>query len=171
MIKASALTALLLTACASGAAADPQTTYPEMLQPIDLSTPQAATHSMMRAMYQADADMVDQVFIEGAQLRRVTAEGEIRPDGLQRWRDWVGSLEQGDAYEELFALSSEQLGPLATVWAPFLVTYQGDLVGCGVNQLTLAKTDGEWRVVFAMDTSEPKETCGDFKARYLASLD
>lgn len=171
MIKAHALTALLLTACASGAAADPQTTYPEMLQPIDLSTPQAATHSMMRAMYQADADMVDQVFIEGAQLRRVTAEGEIRPDGLQRWRDWVGSLQQGDAYEELFALSSEQLGPLATVWAPFLVTYQGDLVGCGVNQLTLAKTDGEWRVVFAMDTSEPKDTCGDFKARYLASLD
>jgi hypothetical protein len=171
MIKASALSALLLTACASGAAADPQTMYPKMLQPIDLSTPQAATHSMMRAMYQADADMVDQVFIEGAQLRRVTAEGEIRPDGLQRWRDWVGSLQQGDAYEELFALSSEQLGPLATVWAPFLVTYQGDLVGCGVNQLTLAKTDGEWRVVFAMDTSEPKETCGDFKARYLASLD
>lgn len=171
MIKANALTALLLTACASGAAADPQTTYPEMLQPIDLSTPQAATHSMMRAMYQADADMVDQVFTEGAQLRRVTAEGEIRPDGLQRWRDWVGSLQQGDAYEELFALSSEQLGPLATVWAPFLVTYQGDLVGCGVNQLTLAKTDGEWRVVFAMDTSEPKDTCGDFKARYLASLD
>lgn len=171
MLKASALTTLLLTACASGAAADPQTIYPEMLQPIDLSTPQAATHSMMRAMYQADADMVDQVFIEGAQLRRVTAEGELRPDGLQRWRDWVGSLEQGDAYEELFALSSEQLGPLATVWAPFLITYQGDLVGCGVNQLTLAKTDSEWRVVFAMDTSEPKDTCGDFKARYLASLD
>lgn len=171
MMKATALMTLMLTACASGAAADRETPYPDMLQPIDLSTPEAATHSMMRAMYQADADMVDQVFIDGAQLRRVTAEGELRPDGLQRWRDWVGSLEPGDAYEELFALSTEQLGSLATVWAPFLVTYQGDLVGCGVNQLTLAKTDGEWRVVFAMDASEPKDTCGDFKARYLASLD
>ena len=171
MMKASALGTLMLTVCVSGAAADRETTHPDMLQPIDLSTPQAATHSMMRAMYQADADMVDQVFIEGAQLRRVTAEGELRPDGLQRWRDWVGTLGTGDAYEELFALSSEQLGPLATVWAPFLITYQGDLVGCGVNQLTLAKTGSDWRVVFAMDTSEPKDTCGDFKARYLATFD
>ena len=77
------------------------------------------------------------------------------------------ALKTGDAHEDLFALRSEQLGPLATVWAPFLITYQGDLVGCGVNQLTLAKTEGDWRVVFAMDTSEPKDTCSDFKARYL----
>ena len=34
----------------------------EMLAPVDLSTPEAAVHSMMRAMYQVDADMVDQVF-------------------------------------------------------------------------------------------------------------
>lgn len=171
MMKACALGTLLLTVCVSGAAADPETTHPDMMLPTDLSTPEAATHSMMRAMYQGDAGMVDQVFSEGAQLRRVTAEGELRPDGLQRWRDWVGTLETGDAYEELFALSSEQLGPLATVWAPFLITYQGDLVGCGVNQLTLAKTEGDWRVVFAMDTSEPKDTCGDFKARYLSRSD
>ena len=167
MIKTSVLTAFMLGVSVSAASADPEQANPEMMLPIDLSTPEAATHSMMRAMYQADAGMVDQVFIEGAQLRRVTAEGELRPDGLQRWRDWVGTLKTGDAHEDLFALRSEQLGPLATVWAPFLITYQGDLVGCGVNQLTLAKTEGDWRVVFAMDTSEPKDTCSDFKARYL----
>ncbi len=171
MIKTSVLTAFMLSICVSWAVGETVPAHPDMMQPIDLSTPEAATHSMMRAMYQADSEMVDQVFIDGAQLRRVTPEGEIRPNGLQRWRDWVGTLETGDAYEELFALSSEQLGPLATVWAPFLITYQGELVGCGVNQLTLAKTEENWRVVFAMDTSEPKDTCGDFKTRYLATSD
>jgi len=171
MMKTSVLTALVLTIGVSGAFADLEEPHPDMLLPIDLSTPELATHSMMRAMYQGDADMVDQVFIDGAQLRRVTAQGEIRPDGLQRWRDWVGTLETGDAYEELFAVTSEQSGPLATVWAPFLVTYQGELVGCGVNQLTLANTGDDWRIVFGMDTSEPEDTCGDFKARYLAARD
>lgn len=171
MIKHCLFASLALSACALPAQAAPNTAPADMLAPIDLSSPEAAAHSMMRAMYQGDANMVDQVFLEGAQLRRVTAEGELRPDGLQRWRDWVGTLETGDAYEELFAVTSEQLGPLATVWAPFLITYQGELVGCGVNQLTLAQTGNDWRVVFGMDTGEPKETCGDFKARYLASLD
>ena len=171
MIRTSVLTALLLALSVSSASADPDAPHPDMLLPIDLSTPEATAHSMMRAMYQGDAHMVDQVFIDGAQLRRVTTDGEIRPDGLQRWRDWVGSLQPGDAYEELFAVSSQQLGSLATVWAPFLVTYEGELVGCGVNQLTLAYAGGDWRVVFGMDTSEPKDTCDDFKVRYLMALE
>lgn len=138
----------------------------EMLAPIDLSTPEAAVFSMMRAMYQGDADMVDQVFLESASLRRVTHEGEIRPDGLQRWRDWIGTLEQGAAHERLFAVRSEQFGKLATVWAPFTIHLNGDLVGCGVNTMALTEVEGAWRVIYGMDTSAPKDTCPDFEAQY-----
>ena len=63
---------------------------PDMLAPIDLSSPEATAYSMMRAMYQGAASMVDQVFADGATLRRVTDAGDLRPDGLRRWRDWVG---------------------------------------------------------------------------------
>lgn len=171
MMKSGLLTALCLTVLLAEAPAEPKASHADMLAPIDLSTPEAAAYSMMRAMFQGDADMVDQIFIEGAQLRRVTTDGQLRSDGLQRWRDWVGTLEPGDAHEELFAVTSERQGPLATVWAPFMITYQGELVGCGVNQLTLAKTDDAWRVVFGMDTSEPEGTCEGFKARYSAASD
>ena len=169
MMKTGLLMALSLAIFLAEACADPETPHADMLAPIDLSTPEAAVYSMMRAMFQGDAEMVDQIFIEGAQLRRVTAEGQLRPDGLKRWRDWVGTLEPGDAHEELFAVTSQQRGPLATVWAPFIITFQGELVGCGVNQLTLAKSDDQWRVVFGMDTGEPAGTCEGFKARYLAA--
>ncbi len=164
----SLLIGLALTACAH--AATPNTAAApaeDMRAPIDLSTPESTVRSMMRAMYQGDADMVDQVFFEGAKLRRVRSDGEVRPNGLQRWRDWVGTLDIGQAHEELFAVTSEQYGPLATVWAPFLVSVDGALVGCGVNTLTLARNDGDWRIVFGMDTGEPAETCTDFKARYV----
>ncbi|MEP1145272.1 MAG: hypothetical protein ABJH52_16240 [Henriciella sp.] len=157
------IAALALSACASQAQP-----AEDMLAPVDLSTPEAAVYSMMRAMYQGDAEMVDQVFVEDAALRRVTGEGELRPDALTSWRDWVGTLEVGAAHEELFGVTSDQLGNLATVWAPFVIRFNGELVGCGVNTLTLARRDEDWRVVFGMDTGEPKETCNGFKARYLA---
>ncbi len=139
----------------------------DMLASADLSNPQATVYSMMRAMYQGDAAMVDQVFLDGAELRRVRADGEVRPNGLKAWRDWVATLETGQAHEELFAVRSNRFGNLATVWAPFTVRVDGALVGCGVNTFTLAHTDAAWRIVFGMDTGEPAETCGDFKARYL----
>ena len=141
-------------------------TAEEMLAPIDLSSPEASVFSMMRAMYQGDADMVDQVFLDTASLRRVTHEGEIRPNGLQNWRDWVGSLEVGAAHERLFGVQSQQFGKLATVWAPFTIHLNGDLVGCGVNTMTLTEVDGAWRVIYGMDTGAPKETCADFEAEY-----
>jgi hypothetical protein len=141
----------------------------DMSAPIDLSTPEATAYSMMRAMYQGDAGMVDQIFLDTAQLRRVTDDGVLRPDALQDWRDWVGTLTPGDAHEELFAVTSQQHGKLATVWAPFIIRFQGELVGCGVNTLTLAESQGAWRIIYGMDTSEPQDTCKDFKTRYLAA--
>ena len=138
----------------------------KMLAPLDLSTPEAAVQSMMRAMYQGDADMVDQVFHESAVLRRVTHDGELRPDGLKRWRDWVCTLAVGQAHEELFAVETEQRGRLATVWAPFIITYQGELTGCGVNTLTLVQTEQDWQIIYGMDTGEPSGTCEGFKTRY-----
>lgn len=138
----------------------------DMLAPIDLSSPEATAYSMMRAMYQGDADMVDQVFAPDAQLRRVSDQGDLRPDGLQRWRDWVGTLSVGDAHETLFDVDTQRFGRLATVWAPFTITVKGDLVGCGVNQFTMADTDGDWHIIFGMDTNAASDTCEDFQAKY-----
>ena len=139
---------------------------PGLDKPLDLSTPEEAVRTLFRAMYLGDADLVDRVFIEDGQLRRVTQLGEVRPDGLQRWRNWVGEQEKGDAVEEIFDLKIEEFGNLATVWAPFVVTYKGDIAGCGVNQFTVAKTEDEWRIVFGMDTAAGAATdCASFKTR------
>ena len=137
---------------------------------LDLSTPQNTAYSMMIAMYRGDAEMIDKVFIDGAALRRIKPDGSVEPDGLKRWRDWVGTLEVGQAHEELFGLKVEQFENLATVWAPFVITYNGEIAGCGVNQLSMARRDGDWRIVSGMDTAAPKESCASFKKTTIAQL-
>ncbi|MEO0466294.1 MAG: hypothetical protein AAF216_07105 [Pseudomonadota bacterium] len=163
---ASMIAALCLGACAYGSAsvAEPL----DMTAPIDLSTPEAAVYSMIRAMYQGDGEMVDQIFLPGAELRRVSADGEVRPDAFQRWRDWVAGLEVGHAHEELFDVTTEEFGHLATVWAPFVISVGGELAGCGVNTLTLTKVDGDWRVIFAMDSQAPEGTCEELRKAHAA---
>lgn len=136
---------------------------------IDLSTPRATAHSMMIAMYRGDVDMIDTVFTEDGTLRRVRPNGTVTDNGLARWRDWVGTLEVGQAHEEIFNLKVEQFENLATVWAPFVITVNGEIAGCGVNHLAMIREGQAWRVAAGMDTQAPKDSCSEFKTKTLSS--
>ena len=143
-------------------------TADQMLGPVDLSTPESAVYSLMRGMYQGDTDMIDQVMFEDGVFRRALPDGRVTQDGLSDWRTWVGTLEVGDAHEELFEVRTRQFGNMATVWAPFVITVNGTIANCGVNTMTLAQSDDEWRIVFGMDTPTPRESCHTFRASYSA---
>jgi len=159
---------LSLSACAQNT---PQITPPDYAtSPLDLSTPQSTAYSMMIAMYRGDTNMIDQIFTPDARLRRLSANGDIEADGLKRWRDWVGTLEIGQAHEELFNIEIETFNTLATVWAPFTIQFNGEIVGCGVNQFTMANQDGDWRIVSGIDVQAPKDSCAAFKQTYKAAL-
>ena len=163
------ITFLTLGSLVACAVDRPQIVAPDYaVAPLDLSTPESTAHAMMMAMYRGDADMVDKVFLEDAALRRVKVDGSVLPDGLKRWRDWVGTLDVGQAHEEIFTLEVEQFGNLATVWAPFVIRFDGEIAGCGVNQLSMALRDGQWRIVSAMDVQAPKDSCATFKENYVA---
>jgi len=134
----------------------------------DLSTPEGTAYAMMMAMYHGDAALVNRVFHEDGDLTRIRADGTVKYGGRKGWQEWVATLEKGQANEELFAIKTEQFGNLATVWAPFVIAFDGKIVGCGVNQLSMAKTDGEWRIVSGMDVQAPKDDCETFKKTYAA---
>ncbi len=166
------LTLAVLAACAAGSPKSETLKYEASdyaNASIDLTTPQGTAYAMMMAMYRGDADLVDIVFHEHGRLSRIKADGSVEPDGLKRWKDWVGTLETGQAHEELFGLRTEEYGKLATVWAPFLISFDGKIVGCGVNQFSMAKDGESWRIISGMDTPAPKGSCDSFKADYLAA--
>lgn len=118
------------------------------------ATPKQVIISLFDAMRAGDKEKLLSLWAEGASLRRITAKGQLRPDGLQRWANWVGTLKAGQADEQIFNVRVEQFGNLATVWAPFKISLDGKLVGCGVNQFTLAKQqDQGWKIVSGIDTN------------------
>jgi len=135
---------------------------------LDLSSPEGTAYSMMVAMYRGDAAMIDRVFQDRGDLSRVKADGTTEYGGRERWQDWVGTLKTGRAHEELFGIEVKQYGNLASVWAPFVIRFDGKIVGCGINQLSMAKSNGEWRIVSGMDAQEPNEQCATFKTDYRA---
>lgn len=157
---------LTLAACAHSAAAETPPDY--ATAKIDLSTPKASAYSMMIAMYRADVEMIDRIFAPDATLNRLRADGEVQRDGLTPWRDWVGTLEVGQADEQLFDIEVEQFNRLATVWTPFVIHIDGELRGCGVNHFTMVNMaeDGapsEWRILSGIDEQAPVETCDTFR--------
>lgn len=165
------VSAIMLCACSASKTETASQSYSQpdyATAEIDLSTPQGSAYAMMMAMYRGDAEMVDKIFAEGGRLSRVKADGSVEPNGLKRWRDWVGTLKPGQANEELFGLQVQQFGKLATVWAPFVIRFDGKIVGCGVNQFSMAQIKGEWRIVSGIDTPAPKTSCENFKSAYLA---
>ena len=169
-MKKFACVALVVALLPFGASADERATVGTQVKfPLDLSTPEQTAHSMMKAMYLGSAEMLDKVFVEDAQLRRITADGQLRPDGYAKWRAWVGEQAKGDVFEDIFGVETRIFGNLATVWAPFVVSYKNEIVGCGVNQLSMARQGGEWRIVSGMDTNTDTD-CATFKADYLSEL-
>jgi len=138
--------------------------------PLDLTSPSASAHAMMIAMYRGDSDMIDQIFVDGGTLNRAKADGQVQFDARENWQNWVASLDIGQAHEEIFDLRVEEYGNLATVWAPFVITVNQNIAGCGINQLTMINqgtgNDPKWRIVTVIDTQAPKETCTTFKQTY-----
>lgn len=167
-ILALSIAAIWLAACsASTPRTSPAPDY--ATAPLNLSTPENTAHSMMMAMYRGDAEMVDAVFAEGGTLRRVKSDGTVTENALPRWRDWVSTLEIGQAHEDIFALKIQQFENLATVWAPFVIDVDGQRVGCGVNHLAMTRDGENWRVTLGMDVQAPKERCETFKSAVLAA--
>ncbi|MFB9375106.1 hypothetical protein ACFFUB_14175 [Algimonas porphyrae] len=167
----------LLSACAhtvqpltpSATLTAPDDTTPDYATaPLDRSTPQATAYSLMIAMYRGDPAMADAIFAPDARLIRLRRDGRVDPNGLSSWREWVGTLDVGQAEEELFDLEVKQSGKLASVWAPFVIRVDGVVRGCGVNHLTMADMgeDGasEWRIVSGIDVQA--EGCEEFRDRY-----
>ena len=173
-LLASTVASLLLTACAHSTPSNPTSTpaapapFDYATATLDPSTPEATARSLMTAMYQADPNMADAVFVPDAELRRLSATGEIRSGALPAWRDWLATLTPGQAREDLFDIKVEQSRRLATVRAPFTIAIDGDLRGCGVNAFTMVNMGEEdaleWRIVTGMDVQA--EGCEGFRESF-----
>ena len=128
----------------------------------DQTGPRALIGQLFDGMRAGDGAAIRQLVIDGASLDRVLEDGSLKPGSFENWINWVDQQAPGDADETVFDVVVQEFNGLATVWAPFIIHYKGDLVGCGVNQFTLVRTAEGWRILHGIDAAHD----GDCQAYY-----
>lgn len=130
-------------------------------------TPRDAVDNLFDAMRAGNGDAIlDNVAVD-APLMRIEAGGNVRSSSFEEWASWVDVQNEDDADEEIFDVAVHEHGGMASVWAPFILRYKGDIAGCGVNQFTLAYAAEKWTIVHGIDIADDGD-CETFKARYRA---
>lgn len=115
-------------------------------------TPEAVVHALFDAMRAGDGAAARALVNSGAALERLQADGSIKAGSFEKWTAWIDAQSPGDADEQIFNLETfSSVAGLATVAAPFVIYYKGELVGCGVNQFSLALTSEGWRIIHGID--------------------
>lgn len=57
-----------------------------------------------------------------------------------------------------------QHGDMAHVWAPYAFWVDGERTHCGIDSISLSRSDGTWRVTNMSYTVEPTERCAELGA-------
>lgn len=118
----------------------------------DDSGPEELLTALFDAMRAGDGDAIRAIVVSDARLDRIRKDGSLQQGHFERWIRWVDQQNDGAADEQVFGVKVLSESPeLATVWAPFTLRYKGDLVGCGINQFTMAKANAGWRIVYGID--------------------
>jgi ketosteroid isomerase-like protein len=78
-----------------------------------------------------------------------------------RGQDFIDAVGKGgEAWNESIRKPEvRQDGDLATVWGYFTFSLGDKQSHCGVDQFTLARVEGEWKMISAADTHWKKEDC------------
>lgn len=127
--------------------------------------PTGIVNSLFDAMRAGDGDAIRALVLPDARLDRLKKDGSLHQGTFEKWAAWVDTLSPGQADEQVFGVRVLQASQdLATVWAPFQISFDGEMVGCGINQFTLAREATGWRILYGID-QPTAEDCTKFRER------
>ena len=131
------------------------------------SRPAAAQHSeeeavknairqLFEGMKRGDSAMVKAVFYENPvmQTALTTKDGSLRlvTASLEKFLTAVGTPHT-DVWDEQITFGKILIdGPLAVVWTPYKFYLGTKYSHCGVNSFQLVKLEGNWKIVYLIDT-------------------
>ena len=84
---------------------------------------------------------------------------QITTDDYAKFLNGIAAIPADATFEErIHEYRVEQNGLLATVTTPYTLYFNDRLYHCGVNSFELVKFNGEWKIVYLIDT-RVKEDC------------
>ncbi len=125
------------------------------------ASPEEAVRAILDEVFDAmragDDEKLKTLILPDTSLDRISPNKAVERGEASGWIGWVGTLNPGQADEQIFDVEIKIEGPLATAWAPFTIAIDGELKSCGVNHFTLIKSEESWKVAYLIDTHTPEK--------------
>jgi hypothetical protein len=113
-------------------------------------------NSMFTGMKNSDTILVKSCFTEGAVLQTFAKNKEgktiVTTETVSDFNKIIASIPKGAADEQIVFKDIKIDGPMAAVWTPFKLYFNGKFYSCGVNSFQLVKLNGEWKIQYILDT-------------------
>ena len=144
---------LLLSTLITGSAAFAQTAEDSI---------KAVINTMFTGMKNSDTVLVKSCFTETAfmQTFEKNKEGKIiiTTDTPSDFAKIIATIPAGAADEQIVFKDLKIDGPMAAVWAPFKLFFNGKFYSCGVNSFQLVRLNNVWKIQYILDTRR-KNNC------------
>jgi len=119
----------------------------------------AAVNQLFISMATSDSAGVRGAFAEGGMLQTVNEKDgktTVVTDNLSDFAHLIGSLQKGDADEQIKFNTIKIDGPLAFVWAPYNFFFKGKFSHCGIDCFCIVRLNSEWKIQYLIDTRTTK---------------
>lgn len=122
----------------------------------------AVITTIFDGMRAGDSAMVASQVLRDAPMNSVytNRDGEVvRANGsLNRWLESIGTPHDEIYDEQISSIDIRIDGDLASVWTPYKFYVGENFSHCGVNSIQMAKIEGEWKIIYLVDTRR-RENC------------
>jgi len=127
------------------------------------NNPKQLVIDFFEAFHEQDTVKLKTFATESLQLKSASmnAEGKtaISTSTFSEFLKSIASIPKNVKFEEkIHEYRIEENGLLATVTTPYTFYYNGEKSHCGTNVFNLVKMDGNWKIIFLMD-SRSKQGC------------
>jgi hypothetical protein len=124
-------------------------------RPAEEATPPAVAQRLFDAMAAHDGAGAKALFTPDANLVAVAPDGKVTVTPIEKWTDRI-STSKDKWLERMWSPKVQEHNAIATVWGDYDFYLNGKFTHCGIDTLTLVKSNGEWRIaalVFTRETS------------------
>ena len=116
----------------------------------------AVINKMFLGMKDSDTVMVKSCFTESAVLQTFgkNKEGKtiITTETPGDFAKIIATIPKGAADEQIVFKDLKIDGPMAAVWTPFKLYFNGKFYSCGINSFQLVRLNNEWKIQYILDT-------------------
>jgi hypothetical protein len=113
------------------------------------------------AFHKQDTTALKSMVTDKVTLQSISTNKEgktvLKEDDFNQFVKNIASIPKDRKFEEkLLDFSIQVDGNMANAWTPYEFWYQEKFSHCGVNSFQLIKIDGEWKIIYLVDTRRRK---------------